>query len=72
MMQYLITFIRISRPIAHVKKSTLINDWENIFAYWLESKQSKVWVNKYDLIQLQLTSLGAILSEENFANCTLI
>ena len=38
-MQYLITFIRISRPIAHVKKSTLINDWENIFAYWLESKQ---------------------------------
>ena len=37
MMQYLNFFIRISRPIPHVKKSALINDWKNIFAYWVES-----------------------------------
>ena len=63
MMQYSNILIRISRPIAHVKKSALINDWENIFAYWLESKQSEVWVNKSDLIQLQLRSLNPILGK---------
>ena len=39
MVQYLNFFIRISRPIPHVKKSALINYWENIFAYWVESWQ---------------------------------
>ena len=34
MMQYLNFFIRISRPVPHVKKPELINDWENTFVYW--------------------------------------
>ena len=34
MMQYLNFFIGISKPVLHVKKSELINDWENTFAYW--------------------------------------
>ena len=54
MVQYLNFFIRISRPIPHVKKSALNNDWENIFAYWVESQQSDVWVNKCGLFQIQL------------------
>ena len=28
------TFIRISGPIPEVKKSAMINDWENIIAHW--------------------------------------
>ena len=40
-MQSLSTFIRISGPIPGVKKSALINDYENI-AYSGESEQSEV------------------------------
>ena len=29
-------------PIPEEKKSTLINDWENIIAYWEELKQREV------------------------------
>ena len=59
MMQYLNFFIRISRPIPHVKKSALINDWENIFTYWVQSQQSEVWVNKCGLFQIQLGEGGS-------------
>ena len=58
MMQYLNFFIRISWSIPHVKKSALMNDWENIFAYWVESYQSEVWVNKCGLFQIQLEGGG--------------
>ena len=33
------TFIRILRPITEVKKNPLINEYENIIAYWEESEQ---------------------------------
>ena len=41
-MQSLSTFIRLSGPIPEVKNSALINDYENIIAYWEESKESEV------------------------------
>ena len=41
-MQSSSTFIRISGPILEVKKSLLINDYENVIAYSEESKQSEV------------------------------
>ena len=41
-MQSSSTFIRISGPIPEVKKSTLINDYENIITYSDESEQSEV------------------------------
>lgn len=33
--------MRMSRPISEVKKSALINDLENITAYWKELVQSE-------------------------------
>ena len=33
------TFIRILGPITEVKKNPLINEYENIIAYWEESEQ---------------------------------
>ena len=45
------------KPIAEVKKSQLINDYENIIAYSEESKQSEVYVNKCDLFQKHLRVL---------------
>ena len=50
------TSTRISRPIPAVKKSTVINDYENI-AYSDESEQGKVQVNKCDLLLGLLVSL---------------
>ena len=47
-MQSLSTSTRISGPIPGVKKSTVINDYENI-AYSDESEQGKVQVNKCNL-----------------------
>ena len=41
-MQSSSTFIAISGPIPEVKKSALINDWENVIAYWEGSEQSAV------------------------------
>ena len=41
-MQSLSIFIRISGSVKEVKKSELINDWENITVYWEEWNQSKV------------------------------
>ena len=40
-MQFLSTFIRTSGPVPEVKKSTLINNYENI-AYSEEYEQSEV------------------------------
>ena len=55
-MQSLSTFIRISGPIPGVKKSALINDYENI-ACSEESEQSEVLVNQCDLFQRHLAGL---------------
>ena len=51
------TFIRISGPIAEVKKFALINDYENIIAYSEESEQSEVYANKCGLFQIHLGGL---------------
>ena len=40
------------------KKSGLINDGKNIFAYWKESKQSESLGNKLDFFQIQLGGLS--------------
>ena len=42
------------KPIAEVKRSPLINDYENIIAYSEESKQSEVYANKCGLFQIHL------------------
>ena len=41
-MQSSSTFIRLSGLIPEVKKSALINDYENIIAYWEEFEQNEV------------------------------
>ena len=48
---------RISGPIVEVKKSALINDYENIIACSEESEQSKVLANKRGLFQIHLGDL---------------
>ena len=35
----------------------MINDWENISAYWEESEQSETLGDKYGLLQIQLGSM---------------
>ena len=45
------------KPIAEVKQSPLINDYENIIAYSEESKQSEVYANKCCLFQIHLRVL---------------
>ena len=52
------TFIKISEPIPEVRKTALINDWLNTMAYWEESEQGKVLVNKFGLFPAQLMGLG--------------
>ena len=47
-------FIEISGPFAEVRKSALINDYENIIAYSEESEQSKLQANKCSLCQIHL------------------
>ena len=54
-MQSSSTFMTISGPIMEVKKSAVINDWENI-SYWEEPEQSKE--NKF--------CLGGVATQENF------
>ena len=39
-MQASSSFIRLPGPVPEVKKSALINGYENIIAYWKESKQN--------------------------------
>ena len=58
-MQSSSTFMRISGPIMEVKKSAVINDWENI-SYWEEREQSKALENKFCLFQIQLRVLGEL------------
>ena len=52
MMQSFSKFISTAEPIPEVEKSELINDYGNILAYCEESKQSKVWANKFGLVQI--------------------
>ena len=52
------TLIKISEPIPEVRKTALINDWLNTMAYWEESEQGKVLVNKFGLFSAQLMGLG--------------
>ena len=52
-MQSSSTFIRIAEPITTVKKSAVMNDWENI-SYWEEPEESKALENKCCLFQIQL------------------
>ena len=40
------TFIKISGPIPEIKKSGLINAWENIFACYKEYEQNEAMANK--------------------------
>ena len=42
---------------AYPKNFTLIKNYENIVAYWKESKKSEVQANKYGLFQ---THMGAL------------
>ena len=57
------TLIKISRPTLDVKKkkkkkSELIKDSQNIFAYFKEPEQSEALANKLGLFQIQLGGLG--------------
>ena len=52
------TFIRTSGLITKLKKSALINDYENIIAYSEEFNQREVYANKSGLFQIHLGSLG--------------
>ena len=51
--------MRISGPIVEVKKSAVINDWENI-SYWEEPEQSQALENNFYLFQIQLSVLGEL------------
>ena len=64
------TFIKIPGFISEVKKkkSELINDWENIFAYYKEFEQGEALVNKLVLFQLQLGDLGGSTTQGKFCN----
>ena len=70
-MQFSSTFIRTSGPITEVKKSALINDWENI-AYWDKSQQSKALAKNLGLFQMQFGVWGVAQPQENFTIFTLI
>ena len=52
------TFIRTSGLITEVKKSALINDYENIIAYSEESNQREVYANNSGLFQINFGGLG--------------
>ena len=51
--------MRIPGPIVEVKKSAVINDWENI-SYWGEPEQSKALESNFCLFQIQLRILGEL------------
>ena len=51
--------MRIPGPIVEVKKSAVINDWENI-SYWEEPEQSQALENNFYLFQIQLRVLGEL------------
>ena len=36
---------------------TLINNWENVIANWEESEQSKAFLNKFGVFQIQLVDV---------------
>ena len=51
--------MRIPGPIVEVKKSAVINDWENI-SYWEEPEQSMALESNFCLFQIQLRILGEL------------
>ena len=57
--------MRISGPIAEVKKSAVICDWENI-SYWEEPKQSKALENKF--CSKYSWNLGGVATLGKFCN----
>ena len=64
-----------SGPQRGKKISALINDWENIIAYWEESKQSKALAGKCDsfhTVNRWWVWRQAAQLQENFAIYTLI
>ena len=60
------TFIRISGPVLEVKKSSLINDYENIIGYSEESKQNEVLMNKCGLFPIHLVGLRISVTSGKF------
>ena len=67
-MQFSSTFIKLSGSVPEVKKSGLINDWENNFTYCKEFEQSEVLENKLSLFQIQLGGLGGSVTPEKFCS----
>ena len=65
-MQSSSTFIRISGLIPEVKKSALINYYENIIAYSEESEQTEMQANKCGLFQIHLEGLRGSVTSEKF------
>ena len=65
------TFIKTSGRVTEVKKSVLINDWDNI-SYWEEPEQSKALKKKVCLLQILLGVLGELQPWEIFVIFTLI
>ena len=49
---------QMSAPVPEETKYALINDLENIIAYWEESEQNEALGNKLALFQIQLEGLG--------------
>ena len=66
------SFIRLAEPVPKVKKSALINGYENIIAYWKESKQNQVQANIYGLLQIHLKGLKVGVTPGNCGIFTLI
>ena len=65
-MQSSSSLIKISGPTLEVKKkSELIKDSQNIFAYWKESEQSEALAIKLGLFQIQLGVLGGSITPAN-------
>ena len=65
-MQSLCTLIKISGLTLEVKKKTeLIKDSQNIFAYWKESEQSEGLGNKLGLFKIQLRGLRGSTTPAN-------
>ena len=65
------TFIKTSGRVTEVKKSVLINDWDNI-SYWEEPEQSNALKKKVCLLQILLGVLGELQPWEIFVIFTLI
>ena len=65
------TFIKTSGRVTEVKKSVLINDWDNI-SHWEEPEQRNALKKKVCLLQILLGVLGELQPWEIFVIFTLI